>query len=66
MLFDILISWVHIIVFMVVFYQAGINNDRIKLALEPEAASILCQHIVAGNVIKKTGSTWLLTWAVIL
>jgi len=25
--------------------QGGIDADRIKLALEPEAASIWCQHV---------------------
>jgi len=44
---------------MVVFYQAGINDNQIKLALEPEAASILCQHIDAEDDIKKTGSKYM-------
>jgi len=29
--------------------QGGIDSDRIKLALEPEAASIWCQQVHVGK-----------------
>ena len=38
--------------------QGGINDDRIKLALEPEAASIWCQQMDERkkHALTKTGS----------
>ncbi|WAR11761.1 HS12B-like protein [Mya arenaria] len=40
---------------------AGLDNDRIKLALEPEAASIWCQHIDISlkTDLSKTGSQYM-------
>jgi len=32
-----------------VLCQGGIDDDHIKLALEPEVASIWCQHVDAGK-----------------
>ena len=41
--------------------QGGIDDDRIKLALEPEAASIWCQHDDAGKELpfNRTGSKYM-------
>ncbi|XP_052816550.1 heat shock 70 kDa protein 12A-like isoform X2 [Mya arenaria] len=41
--------------------RAGLDNDRIKLALEPEAASIWCQHIDISlkTDLSKTGSQYM-------
>ena len=32
------------------YFQAGINNDQLCIALEPEAASIHCQYLPAEKL----------------
>ena len=41
--------------------QGGVDDDRIKLALEPEAASIWCQQVHAGKELpfNMTGSKYM-------
>jgi len=53
-------------------YKGGIEGDHLKLALEPESASIWCQQVEADlqSVINRTGSKYMVadlggmyTWA---
>jgi len=46
---------------MFVHFKGGIDGDHIKLALEPEAASIWCQQVNVGKGLEfsRTGSKYM-------
>ena len=46
---------------MFVYLKGGINGDHIKLALEPEAASIWCQqvNVEKGLAFSMTGNKYM-------
>jgi len=45
----------------VLLLQADIMNDQLTMALEPEAASVYCQHLpdMRGSTIFKPGSKYM-------
>lgn len=41
--------------YFLTFDQAGINGNRLKLALEPEVASIWCEKAILGTKVNELG-----------